>query len=43
VLTAHEGGSENVVAFLTENVTAQQLEQRGGQMDDRKYENLEAF
>ena len=43
VLTAHESGIENVVAFLTENVTAQQLEQLAALMDDRKCEHLEMF
>jgi DNA primase len=42
-LTAHEGGMENVVAFLTETVTAQQLEQLAALMDDRKCEHLEMF
>jgi transposase len=43
VLTAHENGIENVVAFLTENVTAQQLEQLAALMDERKCENVEMF
>jgi DNA primase len=43
VLTAHENGIENVVAFLTENVTAQQLEQLAALMDERKCEHLEVF
>jgi len=43
VLTAHESGIENVVAFLTENVTAQQLEQLATLMDERKCEHLETF
>jgi DNA primase len=43
VLTAHESGIDNVVAFLTENVTAQQLEQLAALMDDRKCEHLEMF
>ena len=41
VLTAHENGIENVVAFLTENVTALQLEQLAALMDERKWEHLE--
>ena len=41
VLTAHESGIENVVAFLTENVTALQLEQLATLMDERKCETLE--
>ena len=43
VLTAHESGIENVVAFLTENVTALQLEQLAALMDERKCEHLEMF
>ena len=43
VLTAHESGVENVVAFLTENVTALQLEQPAALMDERKCEHLEVF
>ena len=43
VLTAYESGIENVVAFLTENVTALQLEQFAALMDERKCENLEVF
>ena len=42
-LTAYENGIENVVAFLTENVTALQLEQLATLMDERKCENLEMF
>jgi DNA primase len=42
-LTAHESGVENVVAFLTENVTALQLEQLAALMDERKREHLEMF
>ena len=42
-LTAHEGGMENVVAFLTETVTAQQLERLAALMVDRKCEHLELF
>jgi hypothetical protein len=34
---------ENVVAFLTENVTALQLEQLATLMDERMCENLEMF
>ena len=40
-LTAHQNGIENVVAFLTENVTALQLEQLATLTDDRKCEHLE--
>ena len=43
VLTAHESGIENVVAFLTENVTALQLEQLAALMDERKCEHMEIF
>jgi hypothetical protein len=43
VLTARESGIENVVAILTENVTALQLEQLAALMDERKYETLEIF
>lgn len=43
VLTAHESGVENVVAFLTETATAQQLEQLAALMDERKCEHLEVF
>ena len=43
VLTAHQNGIENVVAFLTENVTALQLEQLAALMDERKCEHLEMF
>ena len=43
VLTAHENGIENVVAFLTESVTAQQLEQLAALMDERQCEHLEVF
>ena len=34
---------ENVAVFLTETVTAQQLEQLAALMDDRKCEHLEMF
>lgn len=43
VLTAHENGIENVVAFLTETVTPQQLEQLAALMDERRCEHLEVF
>lgn len=43
VLTAHQNGIENVVAFLTENVTPLQLEQLAALMDERKCEHLEAY
>ena len=40
-LTAYESGIENVVAFLTENVTALQLEQLAALLVGRKCEQLE--
>ena len=43
VLTAHESGIDNVVAFLTENVMALQLEQLAALMDERKCEHMEMF
>ena len=43
VIKAHENGIENVVAFLTENVTALQLEQLATLMDERKCEHMEMF
>ena len=43
VLTAFENAIENVVAFLTENVTALQLEQLAALMDERKCEHMEMF
>ena len=42
-LMAHESGIENVVAFLTENVTALQLEQLAALIDEGKCEYLEMF
>lgn len=43
VLTAHESGIENVVAFLTDGITAQQLEQLASLMDEVKCETCELF
>jgi DNA primase len=43
VLRAHENGVENVVAFLTETVSAQQLEMLSSLMDERKCEALSLF
>ena len=43
VLTAHENGLENVVAFLTETISPQQLEQLASLMDERKCEQLEIY
>ena len=40
-LSAHENGIENVVAFLTETATTQQLEQLAALMDERGCEQLE--
>ena len=42
-LTAHQNGIENVIAFLTENISALQLEQLAALMDERKCEHLEMF
>jgi hypothetical protein len=41
VLTAYEAGETNVVAFLTDAVTAQQLEQLASLMDERKVESVQ--
>ena len=43
VLTAYESGVENVVAFLTEGITAQQLEMLASLMDERHCETVELF
>jgi DNA primase len=43
VMRAYENGVENVVAFLTEAVTAQQLEMLSSLMDERKCETLILF
>jgi DNA primase len=43
VMKAYENGVENVVAFLTEGVTAQQLEMLSSLMDERKCETLSLF
>ena len=42
-MTAHQNGVENVVAFLSENMSALQLEQLAALMDERKCEHLEVF
>jgi hypothetical protein len=42
-LTAYENGIENVVAFLTDGITAQQLEQLASLMDERTCERVEIF
>ena len=43
MLTAHESGIENAITFLTENVTALQLEQLAALIDERKCEHPEIF
>ena len=42
-LKAFENGIENVVSFLTEGITAQQLEQLASLMDGRKIDTLSLF
>ena len=43
VLVAHESGIENVVAFLTEDITALQLEMLAALMDEKKCETVQLF
>ncbi|MEQ1522498.1 MAG: hypothetical protein ABL936_14605 [Aestuariivirga sp.] len=43
VLTAFESGVENVVAFLTDGISAQQLEMLASLMDERHCETVELF
>jgi DNA primase len=43
VLTAFEAGLTNVVAFLTESIGPQQLEQLASLMDERQCESVELF
>lgn len=43
VLVAHDSGIDNVVAFLTENIAAQQLEMLASLMDERQCETVELF
>jgi hypothetical protein len=43
VLTAFQSGVENVVAFLTEGIAAQQLESLAALMDERKCDSVELF
>jgi len=43
VLKAFENGIENVVAFLTDGITAQQLESLASLMDEKKIETLSLF
>ena len=43
VLTAFESGLTNVIAFLTESIGPQQLEQLASLMDERQCESVELF
>lgn len=43
VLTAHESGIENVVAFLTEGISPQQLEMLAALMDEKRCDTVELF
>ena len=43
VLTAFESGVDNVVAFLTDGISAQQLEMLASLMDERHCETVELF
>ncbi len=43
VLTANESGVENVIAFLTESIAAQQLEMLASLMDEWHCETVELF
>jgi hypothetical protein len=43
VLLAHQSGIENVVAFLTETISAQQLEMLAVLMDEKQCESVELF
>ncbi|MDP2367254.1 CHC2 zinc finger domain-containing protein [Rhodoferax sp.] len=43
VLTAYESGIENVVSFLTEAISAQQLEQLASLMDEKQCESAVLF
>jgi DNA primase len=43
VLTAHESGIDNVVAFLTAGISARQLEMLAALMDEKKCETVELF
>ena len=43
VLVAHESGIDNVVAFLTEDITALQLEMLAALMDEKKCETVQLF
>ncbi|MBZ0227980.1 MAG: hypothetical protein K8F58_05940, partial [Bauldia sp.] len=43
VLAAFEAGIDNVVAFLTEGISAEQLERLAALMDERRCETVELF
>jgi DNA primase len=43
VFAAYEAGETNTVAFLTEAITAQQLEQLASLMDERKVESVQLY
>lgn len=43
VLAAYESGIENVVSFLTEAISAQQLEQLAAMMDDKRCDSVVLF
>jgi DNA primase len=43
VLVAHESGVDNVVAFLTEDITALQLEMLAALMDEKRCETVQLF
>ena len=43
VLTAYESGVENVVSFLTETISAQQLEILASLMDEKQCDSIELF
>jgi hypothetical protein len=43
IVPAYEAGETNVVAFLTEAITAQQLEQLASLMDERKVESVQLY
>jgi hypothetical protein len=43
VLLAYEGGTENVVAFLTDGISAQQWEQLSSLMDEKRCDNSYLF
>ena len=43
VLTAHESGIENVVSFLTEAISAQQLEMLASLLDEKRCDSVVLF